>query len=172
VNMARQISVLFLCLGNICRSPMAEIVMRDLVSMDPIFSKLPIKWVVDSAGTSNEHEGDEPDHRTIQICRQRLGQARMPSPLHRARQLQTADFDRFDYILGMDSRNVRGATSIAKRLSEPARAKLALLCSYDPQATTEVPDPYYGGLDGFNQIYDQITRSLRVFIERVSSVAQ
>jgi len=96
----------------------------------------------------------------------------MPSPLHRARQLQTADFDRFDYILGMDSRNVRGATSIAKRLSEPARAKLELLCSYDPQATTEVPDPYYGGLDGFNQIYDQITRSLRVFIERVSSVAQ
>lgn len=124
--------VLMVCLGNICRSPMAEAV---LASLRP-------DWTVDSAGTGGWHAGEPPDRRTIaELARHSI------ATRHRARQVAPADFTRFDLILAMDRQNLRDLQAIRPA---DATARLELLDA------DEVPDPYYDGAEAFSAIYSQI----------------
>jgi protein-tyrosine phosphatase len=142
--MARKIGVLFVCLGNICRSPLAEGVFRQLVEREGLADRFDI----DSAGTSSYHIGEPPDARTSALARQRGVTLE-----HAARQVTSTDFERYDYILAMDASNL----GKLQRMSRDG-AELALLRSYDPDAADdlEVPDPYFGGPDGFANVHDLV----------------
>ncbi|PJF44915.1 MAG: low molecular weight phosphotyrosine protein phosphatase [Phototrophicales bacterium] len=137
------VKVLFVCLGNICRSPMAEAVFRQMVKEAGLEHAI----MVDSAGTSRYHIG-EPAHsgtlRTLQKHNIKYD--------GRARQLQTKDFKEFDYILAMDYSNLE---DIEARMPSDSKAKVKLFLDYAPQLTTrEVPDPYYNGR--FEDVYELV----------------
>ena len=154
----RRIRVLFVCLGNICRSPLAEAVFREEVRKAGLGDRVEI----DSAGTSDYHIGDPPDPRTV-----RTAAARGVRMDHRARQLQRADFDRFDYILAMDASNLQRIRRLGDGRGH--RAEVALLRAYDPEADdgAEVPDPYYGGERGFEDVHDIVERACRALLEQI-----
>ena len=135
--------VSFVCLGNICRSPMAAAVMRRLVAERGLDGTI----AVDSAGTGGWHTGDRADERARAALR-RSGYA---DDLV-ARQFRATDFDRFDVILGLDAANVRDLTELAP--TAEAAAKVQLLRSFDAAADpgAEVPDPYYGSDAGFDEV--------------------
>jgi protein-tyrosine phosphatase len=154
------INVLFVCLGNICRSPMAEGVFQSLVatgSMDAIIQ-------ADSAGTSGFHTGELPDPRMMATASQHG-----ITLTHRARKLTTEDFGKFDYILSMDSANLEIILALQKKASaSPANsAKILMMRSFDPEAEDDldVPDPYYGGADGFEEVFAMLKRSNEQFLE-------
>ncbi len=135
----------FVCLGNICRSPTAEAVMRHLVKKEGLEAKI----LLDSAGLGDWHLGEARDARSQAVGRKR------GVPLEGvARQFQPDDFARFDYVLAMDRQNRDGLLRLAP--DDQARAKVRLLRSFDPQspADAEVPDPYYGGPQGFDKVFD------------------
>ena len=140
--------VLFVCLGNICRSPTAEGVFRKVVQSQ----ELDAFFHIDSAGTANWHEGNTPDSRAQQAAKRRGFDI---SSL-RGRQIGDQDFDQFDYVIGMDHSNREDLLAIAG----PSRQhKVHLLLSFSGQTDAEVPDPYYGGEQGFNQVIDQIEQA-------------
>lgn len=143
--MQRRIGVLFVCLGNICRSPLAEGVFSQLVQREGLAERFDI----DSAGTSSWHCGEPPDPRTTELARQRGVILE-----HAARQVERADFERFDYVLAMDASNL----GKLQRLAPASDARVALLRSFDPDAgdDLEVPDPYFGGADGFAHVHDLV----------------
>lgn len=143
--------ILFVCLGNICRSPTAEAVFRTIASRE-----LPDReWVVDSAGTAGYHIGDPPDRRTREAAARRGYDL---SDL-RARVIEPGDFERFDLILAMDRQNLR---TLEHRAPAHARERVRLFLDYAPQAgVAEVPDPYYGGENGFEQVLDLIEAASR-----------
>jgi protein-tyrosine phosphatase len=140
------VGVSFVCLGNICRSPTAEAVMRHLVRAAGLDERIRI----DSAGTGDWHVGEPRDRRSSAVGKQR------GIPLGgRARQFVAADFARFDYVLAMDRQNL--ATLLALAPDEASRAKVRLLRSFhsvDPSGSVDVPDPYYGGPQGFEEVFD------------------
>lgn len=141
--------ILFVCLGNICRSPTAEAVLRTLAAREA--PELRIE--VDSAGTAAYHVGSPPDPRT------RAAAARRGYDLERlrARVIEQADFERFDLILAMDEENLR-----ALRRRAPAHERLQLFLEYAPQQDVrEVPDPYYGGPNGFEEVLDLVEAAAR-----------
>lgn len=156
----RRIGVLFVCLGNICRSPLAEGVFRQLVESE----QLSDRFDIDSAGTSGYHEGDSPDPRTVAVALRRGLRVD-----HAARQLREEDLDRFEYILVMDASNL----AKVERLAERARpdAEIMLLRAFDPEAGTdlEVPDPYFGGAEGFEEVHDMVERACRGVLEHIRS---
>jgi len=134
------------CLGNICRSPTAEAMLRKKVHEAGLDDRI----AVASAGTADYHVGSPPDRRAVAH-----GEKRGLEMKHlRGRQVDGSDFDRFDFILAMDEDNLANL----QRLQPPgSRATVALLLSYAPQAgVREVPDPYYGGADGFEQVLDLV----------------
>ncbi|MFB2551391.1 low molecular weight protein-tyrosine-phosphatase [Ensifer soli] len=135
--------ILFVCLGNICRSPLAEGIARHLAGGAPS----PIH--VDSAGTGGWHIGDPPDGRSIAVAR-RHG---VDISAQAARQVERADFTRFDLILGMDRQNVATLRALA-----PAgtTARIALFLDHTLGLDEDVPDPYFGGADGFEAVYSQL----------------
>lgn len=145
------VKVLFVCLGNICRSPTAEGVFRAIVDEAGLSDLVSI----DSAGTSGWHIGDPPDERGQRAALTRgydLSQ-------QRARKVGPRDFDTFDYIIGMDSRNVADLSAMA-----PAgtRDKVSLFLAFAPETgEREIPDPYYGGSDGFDQVLDLVEAASR-----------
>jgi protein-tyrosine phosphatase len=150
-----KVRILFLCTGNICRSPTAEGVFRSLAS-----SHAPALDVeVDSAGTHGLHQGHAPDARSQQVARARG----VDLSALRARQLTRADFDAFDLILAMDQDNLE----FAKRLAPPGRReRVRLLLDFAPkQPLREVPDPYYGGPEGFELVYDLSLQAARGLLE-------
>lgn len=132
--------ILFVCTGNICRSPTADGIMRQLVQDHGL------TWEVDSAGTHDYHIGDQPDRRTIQTAAKHSIDL---SPL-RARKVTTRDFQRFDLILAMDD----GHLSRLRRL-QPANshAEIGLFLSYGEDINREVPDPYYDGPGAFEEVF-------------------
>jgi protein-tyrosine phosphatase len=149
--------VLFVCMGNICRSPTAEGVLRHLAQ-----STAPeLALHIDSAGTHDYHVGAAPDPRTVAAA---LRRGIDLSGL-RARQLQSADFERFNHILVMDERNLQDARAIAARAGA---ARLALFLDYaPPPAPHEVPDPYYGGAADFERVLDLCTAAAQGLLAKL-----
>ena len=137
--------VLFVCLGNICRSPAAEGVML-AVAAEHGDSAM---WVIDSAGTGNYHIGDLPDNRMRVHARRRGYEL-----THRCRQVREADFDDFDIVIGMDASNLRNLRNVAP--SVDAENKIVGMNEFFDVATKYdyVPDPYYEGAEGFELVLD------------------
>jgi protein-tyrosine phosphatase len=149
--------ILFVCLGNICRSPTAEIVFRELVAREA--PELSIE--VDSAGTAGYHVGDPPDARTRQAALRRG----YDMSGRRARIVQPEDFSRFDLILAMDRQNL---DVLNRRAPAEARARIRLFLEFAPGAdNTDVPDPYYGGANGFEEVLDLVEAAARGLLEHV-----
>src|SRR5271157_2363721 len=144
------IRVCFVCLGNICRSPTAEGVFRRLVST----ANLSQKFEIDSAGTGTYHVGESPDARDRTVARRRGYDL-----TGTARQFQRSDFARFDYVLAADDNNLRALRKLAP--SDEARCRVHLLREFDATAApgAEVPDPYYGGPAGFDEVIDICERA-------------
>jgi protein-tyrosine phosphatase len=143
--------ILFVCLGNICRSPTAEIVFRDIVEREA--PELAVE--IDSAGTAGYHVGEPPDRRTRQAA---LRRGYDMSAL-RARVVEPQDFRRFDLILAMDRANF---DVLNRRAPEESRPRIKLFLEFAPDAdTTEVPDPYYGGVNGFEEVLDLVEVAAR-----------
>ena len=136
--------ILFVCLGNICRSPAAEGVFKSIVDENGDDG-----FVIDSAGTGRYHIGDLPDHRMRVHARRRGLELD-----HRCRQVTPSDFDDFDLIIGMDSSNLSNLRAIAP--SPEAEYKIVALSSFFNPSTRidHVPDPYYEGADGFELVLD------------------
>jgi protein-tyrosine phosphatase len=140
------IRVLFVCLGNICRSPTAEGVFRDLVGRAGLSDKIQ----TDSCGTSGWHRGDPPDNRAREEARRRG----IDIEDLKSRETRTSDFADFDFIIAMDRNNFD--TLHIKSPPEHA-SKIQMFLSFASGiGTTEVPDPYYGGPDGFSDVFDMI----------------
>jgi len=136
------VSVLFVCLGNICRSPTAHGVFEQLIQQHDLHNKVR----VDSCGTGAWHIGQAPDDRTQKAAKQKGYDL---SHL-RARRLQKNDFDNFDYILAMDTRNL---ADIMKMAPDNYQGRIQLFMDYSANSSViEVPDPYYGGEDGFESV--------------------
>lgn len=144
--------ICFVCLGNIVRSPLAENLFRHYVEKEGGGQY----YEIDSAGTSGWHVGEAPDAR---MCR--VAARRGIAVAGCARQFRPADFDRFDLIIVMDSSNREELTRLTP--NETARAKVHLLREFDPQGgpRAAVPDPYYGGINGFEEVYQVVERSVR-----------
>lgn len=139
--------LLFVCLGNICRSPAAEGVFLHLIAREGLEDR----FLVDSAGTGGWHAGNPADRR-MRAAAERRG-IHLPS---RARQIALADFTAFDRILTMDDDNLRNVRSLARELGEhPGLARIEPMTSHCRlHQAREVPDPYYGGEQGFEQVLD------------------
>lgn len=150
------VHVLFVCLGNICRSPLAEGIFKDLVKKSGLDSFIQ----VDSAGTSGWHIDEPPDARSIQIAAQKGVQLD-----HLGRQIKKIDLQRFDYILAMDQENLEEI----QRLQDPGQfhnVRILLMREFDNQRSgADIPDPYYGGQNGFQLVYDMLEESLSNFLD-------
>ena len=139
--------ILMICLGNICRSPMAEGIMRNLGGN---------KVEVDSAGTSGYHIGSQPDKRMIATAFEHG----IDISNLRARQFQADDFDLFDVTFAMDSSNYRDIISLAKDDNDKQKVKMML-------ENGNVPDPYYGGDEGFEHIYQLLHEACQNFLDNI-----
>jgi protein-tyrosine phosphatase len=156
-----RVSVLFVCLGNICRSPTAEGVMRALVNEAGLQERI----ALDSAGTGAWHIGEPPDARATEAARRRgivLAGA--------ARQVRPNDFEEFDLILAMDSANLRALNRLAP--DERAQARVRLLREWgrvgsQSDGDLDVPDPYHGGPDGFDRVLDQVQAACTALLEEL-----
>jgi protein-tyrosine phosphatase len=145
------------CLGNICRSPMAEGWLRKLAE------ERRMNLNIDSAGTGNWHVGEAPDHRAIQS----MADSGINISNLKARQLKKEDFSRFDYILVMDSDNYRDSNNVAP--DQAGKDKVELLTNFlHPGENRRVPDPYWGGADQFNEVNDLIRRSCEAFLNHLN----
>ena len=150
--------ILFVCMGNICRSPTAEGVMRRLVEDAGLADRVEIE----SAGTGGWHAGEPPDRRATQAARRRgitLEGA--------ARQIRPADFHDFDLLIALDRANLRELLAVAP--DEEAAEKVRLLREFDPRASGEldVPDPYYGGDRGFETVLDMVEAACRGLLDEL-----
>ncbi|MBW4682833.1 MAG: low molecular weight phosphotyrosine protein phosphatase [Microcoleus vaginatus WJT46-NPBG5] len=151
--------LLFVCLGNICRSPAAENIMNHLIAEADLSAQI----ICESAGTASYHVGNPPDRRMVAAASQRgmkfLGEAR---------QFQKLDFEQFDLILAMDGENYRDIISL-----DPAgkyRDKVRMMCDFCTQHNDkEVPDPYYGGSDGFNYVIDLLSDACQGLLQHIVS---
>lgn len=145
------VKVLMVCLGNICRSPLAEGVMASLT--------IPDRIIVDSAGTAGYHVGNPPDPRSIAVAAAHgidIGR-------QRCRKFQATDFEEFDYIFAMDLENLAHIREMASNARE--RQKVSLLLEAGGFGKMEVPDPYYGGEDGFQYVYGLIEQACQKILE-------
>ncbi|HTC50709.1 MAG TPA: low molecular weight protein-tyrosine-phosphatase [Steroidobacteraceae bacterium] len=155
------VKILFVCLGNICRSPTAEAVLRGIAAREA--PDLPLS--VDSAGTANYHAGSPPDRRAQAAAHRRA----FDLSALRARQVCEQDFATFDLILAMDRSNLQ---ELLQRAPAAACAKIKLFLDYAPeQALREVPDPYYGGARGFEEVLDLIEAAARGLLRRLVAQA-
>ncbi len=137
--------ILMVCLGNICRSPLAEGIMRSKLSED---------FTVDSAGTGGWHAGELPDKRSIATAKNRG----LDITNQRARQFKRSDFDTFDHIFVMDNSNYKDVLALAP--NEEAKSKVKLILNeIFPNENVDVPDPYYGGQEGFENVFDMLDQA-------------
>ncbi len=154
--MNRKLKVLFVCLGNICRSPLAEAVFKHKIKERGLDDRID----ADSCGTSNYHIGDPPDSRTLANAKRNGIEID-----HCGRQFSTDDFETFDYILAMDRSNY--VNLIRQANTDKDRSKVQLMRDYDPYGEGEVPDPYYGGERGFQEVFEILDRSMDKFIRHL-----
>ena len=152
------ISVCFVCLGNICRSPTAEGVFLHLLDEEGLDERV----FVDSAGTSSHHVGEAADRRSQKTANRRG--FHLPS---RSRQFTVGDFERFDFIVAMDLSNKQNLMALAR--SDTERMKITLLRDYDSSSplNSEVPDPYYGGTGGFEMVFDMCFAACGGLLEEI-----
>ncbi len=150
--------VLFVCLGNICRSPLAEGVFRHLVAERGLEDRIEI----DSAGTGGWHVGEGPDPRSLEVAARNGvsldGQA--------ARRIEATDLGDFHWIVAMDADNERDLRRLAQ---DEADVQIHRLRDFDPEGAGDVPDPYYGGPQGFDTVYAMVERSCRALLDRVEA---
>ena len=151
------IRVLFVCMGNICRSPTAEGVFRHVVEQ----AGLSMQIETDSAGTSDYQKGDPPDRRAQQAASKRgYDLSRL-----RARQVRPQDFHEFDHILAMDTKNLKDLKAI---YPNGARAEVSLFLEYAQKSTIrEVPDPYYGSVQSFEMVLDLVEDAAHGFLQNL-----
>jgi protein-tyrosine phosphatase len=148
------VKILMVCLGNICRSPLAEGLLA---------SKLPKnKFIVDSAGTGNYHIGKQPDKRSIQTA-QKNG---IDITNQRGRQFTSSDFDYFDYIFVMDGSNYDDVVELAKKESDKNKVDM-ILNQLFPGENVDVPDPYYGLQNGFDMVYEMLDESCDILAKKL-----
>ena len=148
-------AILFVCMGNICRSPLAEGILRNLADSAALH-----QLTVDSAGTGGWHRGDAPDPRSIAMAR-RHG---IDISLQRARQVTAADFETFDLVFAMDENNL---ANLLRLSSKRHRHKIHLFMEYAAGHRENVPDPYYGAEDGFLTVYNMLLAGCRSLLEKI-----
>ncbi|XP_074604625.1 low molecular weight phosphotyrosine protein phosphatase-like [Brevipalpus obovatus] len=149
--------VLMICLGNICRSTMAEAVFQQAIKD----KGLEDSWFVDSAATSTEHIGGGPDHRTLDV----LKKNGIKNYNHVVRQLKAEDFERFDWIFGMDDSNIRNIER--KRPKSGGKAIVKLLGEFHPDGKRIIRDPWYDyDMKGFEECYDLCVASINNFLDQ------
>ena len=146
--------ILMVCLGNICRSPLAQGILESKVDSDTVF--------VDSAGTAAYHIGELPDRRSIAVAR-KYG---IDLTHQRARKFTAKDFAKFDKIYAMDEHNYRNIISLARNKEEAKKVKM-ILNETHPQQNMSVPDPYYGGDQGFENVYQMLNEACDVISKRL-----
>lgn len=151
-------SVLFVCLGNICRSPLGDGILRRKIS------ELGLKIVVDSAGTADYHVGKAPDSRMISTAKRRGTDI----AFLRARQFSVQDFQDFDLIYVMDKSNYQNVIRLAQNENHREKVRFALDELF-PGEEQEVPDPYYGGQDGFDHVYDLMDKVTEKILKRIEN---
>lgn len=152
-----KVRVLFVCLGNICRSPLAEALFKDKVARKGLDGKIE----ADSCGTANYHIGDWPDERTIANALKNG-----VSIDHRGRQLSQKDLENFDFILAMDRSNYDHIMRFPE--AGKHKHKVALMRKFDNETEDEdVPDPYYGGERGFQYVFEILDRSTANFLDHL-----
>jgi protein-tyrosine phosphatase len=148
------VKILMVCLGNICRSPLAEGLLA---------SKLPKEtFFIDSAGTGNYHIGKQPDQRSILVAKKNG----LDITDQKARQFSPRDFDIFDYIFVMDSSNYDNVISLAK--DEKQKAKVDMILNHlFPGENVDVPDPYYGLQNGFDMVYEMLDETCDILAKKL-----
>ncbi|WP_029037431.1 low molecular weight protein-tyrosine-phosphatase [Salinimicrobium xinjiangense] len=147
--------ILMVCLGNICRSPLAEGILKSKVDTNKIF--------VDSAGTGDYHIDEGPDPRSVAIA----NQYDLDITSQRGRQFSVEDFDNFDRIYVMDMSNYHNVISLARNNEDKEKVSL-ILNEIFPGENVEVPDPYHGGEDGFQKVYEMLDQACDVIAEKNS----
>ena len=147
------IKILMVCLGNICRSPLTEGIMR---------AKLTNDFIVDSAGTGGWHAGELPDKRSVATAKNNG----LDITNQRARQFKITDFDVFDYIYVMDNSNYKDVIALAPNDAAKSKVKL-ILNELFPNENVDVPDPYYGGTDGFENVYKMLDQACEVIAKKL-----
>lgn len=147
--------ILMVCLGNICRSPLAEGILRSKLPQDA--------FVVDSAGTAAYHIGSSPDPRSVAVARKHG----LDISGLRGRQFEVLDFDRFDLIYVMDNSNYQNVVKLARNTNDTSKVKLILDEVY-PDEKLEVPDPYYGGDQGFENVYQMLDEACNAIANKVN----
>ncbi|PKY06640.1 phosphotyrosine protein phosphatases I [Aspergillus campestris IBT 28561] len=168
------VNVLFVCLGNICRSPMAEGVFRNVAASHPLIGE------IDSAGTGAYHSMEPPDSRTMSTLRKHG----ITDYNHAARKVTKQDFLTFDYLIAMDTWNLTDLLelreAVAKKSGEDKVADVRLFGDFGPGGKLNervgggevVKDPYYGGVNGFEEVYKQVTRFSKSFVEHLEKNQQ
>lgn len=148
------VKILMVCLGNICRSPLAEGILA---------SKLPKDlFVVDSAGTGSWYVGRNPDERSIAVAKKNG----LNISNQKGRQFKTSDFDTFDYIYVMDSSNYNDVIALTKKQEQKDKVQL-ILNELFPAENVDVPDPYYGLPNGFNTVFEMLDEATEVIAKKL-----